>query len=277
MSEARYDDIMKTRPVPFPVQLLSTVRRQKAHQKALEATSNSGCLCVLRGFVGEEDGQHITLDTKTIFEWLYVSKIDNGPYLCQISYRDLVSHGRAVPNCPLQVAGRPELVYSVEFLDEFARNNWFFLILLCFTLAISVIIASAFRGSEVLWGCFLRFFVSVCFALKSRCCCFLKSIIFPFELPVVILVVFNGSEVLWGILRRVQIRVGFTTPRSRTVGRALRRTPLALQCHLRNRLRWWHVGIDRSAIQPHPRQATGAVPCAASIRTETAEGSSKGA
>ena len=64
----------------------------------------------------------ITFDTKITFEWLRVSKIDNGPYLCQISYRDLVSHGRAVPNCPLRVAGRPGLVYSVEFLDEFARN-----------------------------------------------------------------------------------------------------------------------------------------------------------
>ena len=27
-----------------------------------------------------------------------------------------------MPNCQLRVAGRPGLVYSVEFLDEFARN-----------------------------------------------------------------------------------------------------------------------------------------------------------
>ena len=58
--EVRYDSI--GRGIPFPVQLLSTVRRQKAHQKALEASSSSGCPCVLRGCVGEEDGQHITPD-----------------------------------------------------------------------------------------------------------------------------------------------------------------------------------------------------------------------
>ena len=118
--QVRYCDI--GRGIPFAVQLLSTVRRQKAHQKALEATSSSGCPCVLRGFVGEEDGQHLILDTNIIFEWLHVSKLDNGPYLCQISYHNLVSPGRAVPNCPLRIAGRPGLVYSVEFLDEFARN-----------------------------------------------------------------------------------------------------------------------------------------------------------
>ena len=72
--------------------------------------------------MGEEDGQHLTLDTNIIFEWLHVSKLDNGPYLRQITYRHLVSDGRAVPNCPLRVAGRPGLVYSVRFLDEFARN-----------------------------------------------------------------------------------------------------------------------------------------------------------
>ena len=74
--------------------------------------------------MGEEDGQHLNLDTNIIFEWLHVSKLDNGPYLCQITYRNLVSHGRAVPNCQLRVARRPGLVYSVEFLDEFARNIW---------------------------------------------------------------------------------------------------------------------------------------------------------
>ena len=70
--QVRYLDI--GRGIPFPAQLLSTVRRQKAHQKALEATSSSGCPCVLRGFVGEEDGQPITQATKIIFQWLHVSK-----------------------------------------------------------------------------------------------------------------------------------------------------------------------------------------------------------
>ena len=37
--EVRYDVIV--RGISFPVQLLSTVRRQKAHQKALEASSSS--------------------------------------------------------------------------------------------------------------------------------------------------------------------------------------------------------------------------------------------
>ena len=121
LTEVRYNHIQDKRPVPFPVQLLSALRRQKAHQKALEATSSSGCPCVLRGFVGEEDGQHITLDTKIIFEWLHVSKIDNGPYLCQIRYRDLITQGRPVPNCPMRLC-RPGLVYTVEFLDQFAEN-----------------------------------------------------------------------------------------------------------------------------------------------------------
>ena len=90
LTEVRYSDIQDKRPVPFPVQLLSALRRQKAHQNALEATRSSGCPCVLRGF--------FFLDTNIIFEWLHVSKLDDGPYFCQISYRNLVSHGRPVPN-----------------------------------------------------------------------------------------------------------------------------------------------------------------------------------
>ena len=121
LTEVRYNDIKAKRPVPFPVQLLSTVRRVHAEQKAAEATVSSGCPCKLRGFVGEEDWQHITLDTKIIFEWLHVRKIDNDPYLCQINYRHLVTDGCPVPNCPMRLC-RPGLVYTVEFLDQFAEN-----------------------------------------------------------------------------------------------------------------------------------------------------------
>ena len=105
----------------LPKKLMTQARRHKAQQKAAEATNSSGCPCKLRGFVGEEDGQHITLDTKIIFEWLHVSKIDNGPYFCQIRYRDLITQGRQVPNCSMRLC-RPGFLYTFEFLDQFAEN-----------------------------------------------------------------------------------------------------------------------------------------------------------
>ena len=88
----------------------------------MEAARAAGRPCIMRGYVGEGDGQHITLDTKTIFEWLHVRKRDGDPHVCQISYRNLISLGRLIPNNPMLLQGRPNLVYTVEFLDQFAEN-----------------------------------------------------------------------------------------------------------------------------------------------------------
>ena len=67
-------------------------------------------------YVGEDDGQHITLDTTIIFEWLHVRKLDGDPHVCQISYRHLMSLG------PYAVArpSRPPLHYRI--FDNFAAN-----------------------------------------------------------------------------------------------------------------------------------------------------------
>ena len=72
--------------------------------------------------MGEDDGQHITLDTKIIFEWLHVRKRDGDPHVCQISYRHLISLGRPIPNSPMLLQGRPGLLYTLDFFDNFAAN-----------------------------------------------------------------------------------------------------------------------------------------------------------
>ena len=100
---------------------MTQARRHKAQQKAAEATNSSGCACKLRGFVGKEDDQDITNETKLIFEWLHDRKLCGEPFLGHIRYDDLVTHGRAVPNCPMRVC-RPGLLYSLECFDDFAGN-----------------------------------------------------------------------------------------------------------------------------------------------------------
>ena len=87
----------------------------------MEAARTSGRPCIMKGYVGEDDGQHITSETKLIFEWLHVRKLCGEPYLCHIRYHDLVTHGRAVPNCPMRLC-RPGLLYSLNIFDDFAAN-----------------------------------------------------------------------------------------------------------------------------------------------------------
>ena len=119
----RYDSVVSdARCIPLPQKLLAKLRGRKAEAKAAEARMISGCICKYRGFVGEEDGQAITVGTKIIFEWLHVRKLDNDPYVCQIKYRNLISLGRPVPNCPMRVQGRPGLLYTVAFFDAFDAN-----------------------------------------------------------------------------------------------------------------------------------------------------------
>ena len=109
---ASYNNIVSLcQGVPFPKKLMTQARRHKAQQKAAEATNSFGCPCKLRGFVGEEDDQDITNETKLIFEWLHVRKLCGEPYLCHIRYHNLVTHGRPVPNCPMRLC-RPGLLYS---------------------------------------------------------------------------------------------------------------------------------------------------------------------
>ena len=123
MSEVQYNHIASDkRNIPYPQKAVSKIRQGKAEEKALEAARTSGCPCIMKGYVGEDDGQHITLDTKIIFEWLHVRKRDGDPHVCQISYRNLISLGRPVPNCPMRVQGRPGLLYIVAFFDAFAES-----------------------------------------------------------------------------------------------------------------------------------------------------------
>ena len=61
VTEARYDHIASNeRPVPFPQQVLPKVRQRKAQENAMEAARTSGCPCIMSGYMGEDDGQHIT-------------------------------------------------------------------------------------------------------------------------------------------------------------------------------------------------------------------------
>ena len=77
----------------------------------------------MKGYVGEDDGQHITQATKIIFEWQHVRRFNGDHHLVHISYHDLISHGRSIPNSPLRLAGRPGLVYTAAFFEAFAANT----------------------------------------------------------------------------------------------------------------------------------------------------------
>ena len=123
LTEALYASIANGRSVPFPLQLVSKVRRQKAKQKATEAARSSGCPCTMRGYIGEESGDEITLASKMIFECQHVRRLNGEPYLVHIRYDSLISYGRSVPNCPIRLAGRPGFVYSVEFFEQFAAKH----------------------------------------------------------------------------------------------------------------------------------------------------------
>ena len=68
IAEVRYDDLASNgRGVPFPQHVLSKVRQKQTEEKASEAARTSGCPCIMSGYVGEDDGQHITLDTIFFF------------------------------------------------------------------------------------------------------------------------------------------------------------------------------------------------------------------
>ena len=94
----------------------------QAEAKAAEATKTSGCPCKLRGWVGQEEGEEITHETKLSYEWCSIRIVTGQPYTVQIKYRDVITQGRSVPNCPMRLAGRPGLVYSVAFFEQFAAK-----------------------------------------------------------------------------------------------------------------------------------------------------------
>ena len=71
----------------------------------------------MKGYVGEGDAQHITQAIKIIFEWQHVRRFNGDLHVVHISYHDLISHGRSVPNSPMRLQGRPGLVYSLAFFD----------------------------------------------------------------------------------------------------------------------------------------------------------------
>ena len=57
-----------------------------------------------------------------IFEWCHVRTVAGEPYLRRMKYRDLPNQARSIPNCPIRVFRRPGLIYSLEFLDQFAET-----------------------------------------------------------------------------------------------------------------------------------------------------------
>ena len=112
MTEARHDDIASNgRPVPYPQKAVSKIRQRKAKGKALEAARSAGCPGIMKGYVGEDDGQHIAPATKIIFEWQHVRCSNGDLHLVHVRYENLFALGRSVPNSPMRLQGRPGLVY----------------------------------------------------------------------------------------------------------------------------------------------------------------------
>ena len=52
----------------MPQKLLTKFRKCKAAAKAPEATKSPECPCKLRGWVGQEEGEEITTETKLSYE-----------------------------------------------------------------------------------------------------------------------------------------------------------------------------------------------------------------
>ena len=88
----------------------------------MEAACTSGCPCIMKGYVGEDDGQHITQATKIIFEWQHVRRFNGDPHLVHVRYNNLFALGRSVHNSILRLPEPPRLVYVVAFFDAFAGN-----------------------------------------------------------------------------------------------------------------------------------------------------------
>ena len=88
----------------------------------MEAARSSGRPCIMKGYVGEDDGQHITQATKIIFEWQHVRCSNGDPHLVHIRYDNLFALGRSAPTSPMRLQGRPGLIYTVAFFDSFAES-----------------------------------------------------------------------------------------------------------------------------------------------------------
>ena len=109
-TEASFNDIVsKGRFIQLPQQFLTRLRKRKAEAKAAEATKTSGCPCMLRGWVGQEEGEEITTETKLSYEWCPIRTVAGQPYTVQIKYRDLITQERPVPNCPMPLPSRPRV------------------------------------------------------------------------------------------------------------------------------------------------------------------------
>ena len=57
-----------------------------------------------------------------MFEWQHVRRFNGDPYVVHVRYYNSLRDGRSVSNCPIRLAGRPGLVYSVAFFEQFAAN-----------------------------------------------------------------------------------------------------------------------------------------------------------
>ena len=72
--------------------------------------------------MGQEVGEHLLKPTGLLFEWCLVKKTNGEAYTVQVSYRNLIHLRRNIPHCPIRMRGRPRLVYSIQWFEQFAEN-----------------------------------------------------------------------------------------------------------------------------------------------------------
>ena len=82
----------------------------------------TGCPCKIVGYVGQDIGKQLLVETNLVFEWCFVTKTAGEPYTVHIPCRGLVFRGRDVPHSPLRLRGCPGLMYSLHWFENFAEN-----------------------------------------------------------------------------------------------------------------------------------------------------------
>ena len=101
---------------------MTQLRCRTAEERANETTVITGCPCTSIGYVGQDVGEHLLTPTVLLFEWLLVKKTNGEAYTVRVCYHHLIHDGDNIPHCPIRMRGRPGLVYSIQWFEQFAEH-----------------------------------------------------------------------------------------------------------------------------------------------------------
>ena len=97
--------------IPVPDGLRNECRHARCHRKAAEETLRRACPCQCV----VASGLQILYDTPIPFQWEHVRTSEDVDHVISITYRNLHTHARPVPQCPLTLRGGRGFRYSLDF------------------------------------------------------------------------------------------------------------------------------------------------------------------